>query len=87
MTKAECNSIDIDHLWATIGNTYGEDDNSTNFINFAYEQIISDNPARFTAGEQMYDFVNVVDVADALVCIGLNGKKNKNYYTYAYSYN
>ena len=80
MSKALCNSLHIDHLWGIISNAYGENDKSTNFINFASDLIVSDKSADFTDGEQWYDFVHVHDVAKGLYCIGENGKSNYSYY-------
>lgn len=80
MSKAECNAVGLEHLWAIIPNTYGIGDKSSNFINFAYNMIVSDSVANFTSGEQYYDFVYVTDVAKGLYCIGEYGKKNYSYY-------
>lgn len=80
MSKAECNTMGMDHLWAIIPNTYGADDRSSNFINFAYDLLASNVPANFTSGEQYYDFVEVRDVANGLFHIGMSGKNNHSYY-------
>ena len=39
MSKAIGNNVGIEHLWAYVGNTYGEKDKSSNFINFAYNLL------------------------------------------------
>lgn len=80
MSKAECNRLEMDHIWAYLSNTYGEGDTSANFINFAVRTLLSDRPADFTAGEQMYDFVHVEDTAQGLYCLGDSGKANYAYY-------
>lgn len=80
MSKAECCSLGIDHLWAYLSNTYGIGNYTSNFVNFASKTMITGQPANFTAGEQPYDFVYVSDIAQGLYCIGEKGIKNKAYY-------
>lgn len=79
MTKAVCNAIGIDHLWAYLPNSYGANDRSSNFINFAIESICSEKPD-FTPGEQLYDFVDVRDVVRGICSIADKGIKNRSYY-------
>ena len=80
MSKAECNRVGIDHLWAYLSNTYGVGNYTSNFVNFAAKTMILGLPANFTTGEQTYDFVNVRDIAQGLRCIGERGKANFAYY-------
>lgn len=80
MSKAECNRVGIDHLWAYLSNTYGVGNYTSNFINFAAKIMLTGQPTNFTTGEQQYDFVNVRDIAQGLHCIGENGKTNYAYY-------
>ena len=80
MSKAECNRLGMEQLWAYLSNTYGIGNYTSNFINFASKLMITGQPANFTAGEQPYDFVCVDDIAQGLFCIGENGKKNHAYY-------
>lgn len=80
MSKAECNRLGIDHIWARLANVYGVGNYTSNFVNFASKVLLTGQPANFTAGEQMYDFVHVKDVAYGLYCLGKSGKKNVSYY-------
>lgn len=80
MSKAECNRLGIDHLWAYLSNTYGVGNYTSNFINFASKVMITGQVPNFTAGEQPYDFVYVSDIAQGLYCIGNKGKRNYSYY-------
>lgn len=80
MSKAECNRLGIDHLWAYLSNTYGIGNYTSNFINFASKVLITGQAPNFTAGEQPYDFVYVSDIALGLSCIGSRGKVNHAYY-------
>lgn len=80
MSKAECNKLGVEHLWAYLSNTYGIGNYTTNFINFASKVMITGQTPNFTAGEQPYDFVYVSDIAQGLYCIGNKGKVNSGYY-------
>lgn len=81
MSKAECSKYDeIDHCWAYLSNTYGVGNYTSNFINFAVKLMLSGQPAKFTAGEQLYDFVSIKDTVQGLYCIGEKGKANTAYY-------
>ena len=80
MSKAECNRLGIEHLWAYLSNTYGIGNYTSNFINFASKVMITGQEPKFTAGEQPYDFVYVSDIAQGLYCIGNRGKANYSYY-------
>lgn len=80
MSKAECNRLGIEHLWAYLSNTYGVGNYTSNFINFASKVLITGQPPNFTSGEQPYDFVYVSDIAQGLACIGARGRANFAYY-------
>ena len=80
MTKALCNNLNMEHIWAYISNTYGEKDTSANFINYAINLFESNKEANFTKGEQWYDFVHVSDIAEGLYCVGEAGRNNFSYY-------
>lgn len=80
MSKAECNKLGIEHVWAYLSNTYGIGNYTSNFINFASKTMLTGQPANFTPGEQPYDFVYVSDIAYGLYCIGDKGRNNFAYY-------
>lgn len=80
MSKAECNRLGIEHIWTYFSNTYGEGNNTQNFVNFASDLMLSGKHAAFTAGEQLYDFVHVSDNANALYLLGEKGRAFYSYY-------
>ena len=80
MSKTLCKSLGMEHVWAYVGNTYGCENMGSNFISFAAKQILSQDDAKFTAGEQNYDFVHVSDIAEGLYCVGERGKDKYAYY-------
>lgn len=80
MTKAECASLGMDHVWCFLSNTYGIGNNTSNFINIASKTMLEDKPAKFTKGEQMYDFVYVTDTVRAIYAAATKGKAYYSYY-------
>lgn len=80
MSKAMCSSLGMEHLWARLSNTYGPGNYTSNFVNFASKTMLSGQPANFTAGEQIYDFVYIDDTAQGIWRIGAYGKANHCYY-------
>lgn len=80
MSKAECCASGVEHLWAYLPNTYGMGNRTANFVNFASKTMLLGQPADFTSGEQMYDFVYVSDVVHALYLIGEKGCAMSSYY-------
>lgn len=80
MSKADCGQLEMEHVWARLSNTYGVGNYTSNFVNFAVKAMITGQPANFTAGEQLYDFVHIDDTARGLYCLGERGKGNYAYY-------
>lgn len=64
----------VDLVWTRITNTYGPGERSKRFINTTLRKILNDEPLRFTAGTQNYDFIYIDDVAKAFRLIGEKGK-------------
>lgn|SRR5574344_1233718 len=80
MTKAECSSLGMEHIWCYLSNTYGIGNYTNNFINIASKTMLAGKPAKFTAGDQMYDFVYITDTVRAIYAAAFRGKTNNSYY-------
>lgn len=80
MSKAECANNGIEHIWCYLANTYGEGNQTNNFVNFASKVMLEGKRAAFTSGEQMYDFVYVKDIARAIYAVTKSGKNYTSYY-------
>jgi nucleoside-diphosphate-sugar epimerase len=74
MCKSIATEIGIDLIWPMITNAYGIGELSPRFINTTLRKIINNEPLRFTAATQNYDFVYVSDVARAFYLVAKNGK-------------
>lgn len=79
MSKSIASEINIDLIWTYITNAYGPGELSPRFINTTLRKVINDEPLKFTAATQNYDFVYIDDVATAFYLIGKNGKPFHDY--------
>ena len=80
LSKVVCTQNGIDHIWCQLSNIYGVGDSSNNFVNFASKLMLTGGRLSFTAGEQMYDFVYITDIANAIYLAAKSAKKNTSYY-------
>lgn len=80
MSKAECDRLGLEHVWARLANIYGIGDHSSNFINFAAKRMLSGQSVDFTSGEQLYDFAYISDIAQGLYRLGQYGCPNTSYF-------
>lgn len=80
MSKAVASTVQIEHIWAIISNTYGVGNTTGNFVNMASGKMLRGERAAFTSAEQNYDFVYVTDTIKGLFLCGKNGKNNCAYY-------
>ncbi len=80
LTKIECNEYGIEHVWCTLGNTFGENNTTMNFVNANIKKISNSEYVDFTAGEQIYDFVYQDDAIQGIAVAAEHGTNNCSYY-------
>lgn len=81
MSKIVCSQyLSMAHCWAILSHIYGKGNYSTNFVNFAVKCMLTGQPANFTRGKQMTDFVSIENTVWGLYCIGNRGHANTSYY-------
>ena len=78
MGKAKCGQYGIHFFWPLI-NTYGEEEKSARLVNTIIRKIFNNESPALSAGNQVYDFVHVIDVARALYLIADKGIDGTNY--------
>ena len=78
MGKALAGKYGIRFFWPLI-NTYGEEENSARLVNTTIKKIFAGQVPALSAGNQIYDFVHVSDVAHALYLIAEYGVDGTNY--------
>lgn len=79
MTKALSSELEIDYIWTYITNAYGEHETSPRFFNTTIKKMINKDVMNFTLADNLYDFVHVLDVVNAIYLIGKHGKNDSNY--------
>ena len=80
LSKMYCNELGIQYTWCTLANVYGPGDTTENFIKKAMSIINSDSRASFTEGKQLYDFIYIDDLIDALsLVIDFNKSESELY--------
>lgn len=78
MAKTKAESYGMRFFWPLI-NTYGEEEKSARLINTIIRKIFDGESPALSAGDQIYDFVHVSDVAHALYLIAEKGIDGANY--------
>lgn len=79
MTKALSSELELDYIWTYITNAYGEYETSPRFFNTTVKKMINKEEMDFTLADNLYDFVHLEDVVNALYLIGKHGKNDSNY--------
>lgn len=79
MARTYCNNCQIEFCWPIITNTYGVGETSSRLIVTTIEKLRRGREPKFSAGMQLYDFVEVTDVAQAFYLVGCKGKNNRKY--------
>ena len=80
MSRTLAGALGIDYIRAVVSNTYGPGEKSPRLINTSIRKLLNGEHCAFSAGEQMYDFIYIDDVAKAFAAIAEKGKSNKTYY-------
>lgn len=79
MSRAECRSIGMNHIWVRILSVYGPYDRKETMISSSLSRMLDGRETYFTAGEQIWDYIYSEDAADALFRIGQNPVSGRVY--------
>lgn len=80
MSRTVAGNLGVGYIRAVVSNIYGPGENSPRLINTSLRKMLSGEYCRFSAGEQIYDFIYIDDAAEAFRSLGEKGKANKTYY-------
>lgn len=80
MARTIAGNLGISYIRAVISNVYGPGEKSSRLINTSLRKLLSGEHCAFSAGEQLYDFIYIVDAARTFIAIGEKGIANKTYY-------
>ena len=73
MSRVVCKRKHIRHIWARILSVYGPYDGSGSMVMSAVRKIRNGEPAAFTPGEQMWDYLYSKDAAEIFYALGEKG--------------
>lgn len=80
LTKLKCRKLGIDFSWVRILSVYGKYDPEKSVIKSAIDKFTHNERAGFSKGEQLWDFLNAKDAANALYLIGCDSEHNESVY-------
>ena len=70
MVDCICRRESLDYCWARLSNVFGNGDNGSNLIAYTIREIKEGRIPEYGPCDQIYDFVYVDDVVEALINIG-----------------
>lgn len=79
MSRIRCGQLGLEHNWVRILSAYGPYDGRQTLISSLIESLRNGKHFATTEGEQIWDFINASDVAEALYLIGEKGINGKIY--------
>lgn len=78
-SRVVCHRSGIRHIWPRILSGYGIYDDMHSVLNSTIVRSLEGKKPEFSKGEQIWDFVHMDDIANALYLIALKGKDGVNY--------
>lgn len=79
MCRRLCQDSGVPFIYVLITGIYGADRNDNNVITYAITQLLAGKRPSFTRLEQLWDYVHIDDVAEALYLIASRGKDDRFY--------
>lgn len=79
MSRLYAHQLGIKHIWVRILSVYGAYDRTNTMISTTIEKLSQGEKVQFTLGEQLWDYLNCKDAAEAYKLIAEKGKDNKIY--------
>ena len=79
LTRILCAQLGIKHIWTRILSVYGPYDGENSMVISSLRKMIGGEEARFTKGEQEWDYLYSEDAARAMYLIAQKGIGNKIY--------
>ena len=74
-----CEQLGLEHVWGRILSVYGPRDGAKTMIMSAIDAFLQNRCPRFTAGEQVWDYLYSRDAARAMYLIGEKGVSGRVY--------
>ena len=78
--EAYCKNVGLPFVWMRFSNIYGPENKTGNLISYTLNQLQNNKEALFGPASQIYDFIYVNDLIDAVYRLGKKDKHDKNDY-------
>ena len=75
-----CKNTGMDFVWMQFSNIYGPENKTGNLISYTIEQIKQGKPAVFGPAAQLYDFIYVDDLIEAICRLGIVKTEGNHYF-------
>lgn len=79
MSRVECQTLGMDHVWARILSVYGPHDGPATMISGTVHTLLEGGVPKLTAGEQQWDYLYAEDAAQAFWCMAQSGRNGAVY--------
>ena len=79
MSREVATSLGLKHIWARILSVYGPYDGELTMVGSTVRKLLSGEIPKFTAGEQLWDYMYSKDAAQALFALAENGHDREIY--------
>ena len=79
LQKQVCEDEKIDFVYVVITGIYSEYRRDNNIISYTINSLLNNDSPSLTNCEQLWDYVHIDDVVEALICISRKGKSGKLY--------
>jgi nucleoside-diphosphate-sugar epimerase len=79
MTRQQCETLGIKHIWTRILSVYGPYDGENSMVTSTLRRLSKGEKASFTPGEQKWDYLYSEDAARAMLLLGEKGVNGKTY--------
>ena len=80
LSRLKCRQLGMDHSWIRILSVYGNYDAENSVIKTAVKKFTDNEDAEFSKGEQLWDFLNAKDAANAFYLVGNDTQHNESVY-------
>lgn len=74
-----CRQYGMIHIWGRIFSVYGQNDNEGTMLNYAIDQFLKGELAKFSAATQMWDYLHETDAGRIFYLLGEIVEKSKTY--------
>lgn len=78
--EAYCKNIDLNYVWMQFSNIYGPTNKTGNLVSYTIGELVKEKEATFGPAEQIYDFIYVEDLLEAIYRLGEYKTKNNFYF-------